>query len=135
MQYCDVKVENATSREKMLHQCVSFSAKKNTYKDKIQRWLKLIWRSPELNQSWNRPRANDLGLIPTQWAFSIWLWFETQVQFFFSLTLISVLDHRSLLHLIASNYGEKIFQSCEAKAILSTRKFNIFNGCRVTFWI
>jgi len=36
-QYYDIKVENAMSREKILHQYVSFSAKKNIYKDKIQR--------------------------------------------------------------------------------------------------
>ena len=29
MQYCDIKVENETSKEKILHQYVSFSAKKN----------------------------------------------------------------------------------------------------------
>ena len=48
-------------------------------------------------------------------------------------TLISVLDHRSLQHLIASNYGEKIFQWCEPKARLSTR--NIFTGCRVILYL
>ena len=90
-----IKVENATSREKILHQCVSFSAKKNRYKDKIQRWLKLIWRSPELNQV----RSN----------------FSSKICF----TLIFVLHPRLLKHLIASNYGEKKFQSCQVKAGLS----------------
>ena len=59
-----IKVENATSREKFLHQCVSFSAKKNRYKDKIQRWLKLIWRWPELNQSETDLTQMILGSLP-----------------------------------------------------------------------
>ena len=34
MQHCDIKVENAPSREKIVHQYVSFSAKKNNIRTK-----------------------------------------------------------------------------------------------------
>ena len=64
MQYRDIKVESEMSREKMLHQYVSLSAKKNIYKDKIHRWLKLIWRWTELNQCETHLAQTILASLP-----------------------------------------------------------------------
>ena len=134
MQHCDIKVENETSREEMLHQYVSFSAKKNIYKDKIQRWLKLIWRWPELNQcetdfaqviSASLPR-NELS--KSESGSKLKSNFSSKICF----TLISVLDPRSLKHLIVSNYRQKKIHWCEVNERLSR---NIFSGCRFTLWI
>ena len=106
-----IKVEKATSRKKMLHQCVSFSAKKNMYKDKIQRWLKVIWRWLELNQSVADLAQMILSSLPSNElsqsdsGSKLKSNFSSKICF----TLIFVLDPQSLKLLIASNYGGKIF--------------------------
>ena len=120
MQHCDIMVENVTSRsqinllnaasrEKMLHRYVLFSAKKNICKDKIQKWLKLIWRWPELKQSETDLAQMILASLPRNKLFRSDSVSKLKSNFSskISPTLISVLDPRSLRHLIASNYGGK----------------------------
>ena len=145
MQHCDIMVENvrsrsqinllnAASREKMLHRYVLFSAKKNICKNKIQKWLKLIWRWPELKQSETDLAQMILASLPRNKLFrsdsvsKLKSNFSSKICF----TLISVLDLRSLKQLMAPNYRQKLFQSCEVKERLSK---NIFTGCGVTYWI
>ena len=138
-----IKVENATLwhqgrkrnvKRKMLQPYVSFSAKKNIYKDKIQRRLKLIWRWPELKQPETDLAQMILPSLPrnelsrSHCGSKLKSNFSSKICF----TLISVLDLRSLKQLMAPNYRQKLFQSCEVKERLSK---NIFTGCGVTYWI
>ena len=83
MQYRDIKVENENvKRENVTSICIIECKEKyisGQNPEVTETDLKVDW----IKSEWNTPRANDLGLSPTQWAFSIWLWFETQVQLFF----------------------------------------------------